>query len=132
MEGDLTDVAARYQGSVRLERLNVDADPEAARRLDVRVTPTLIGYVDDIEVYRATGRQARSDLDAAFAALAAHEAPSGAVPRTDVALRVGAGAVLVVAGVVTGGTWPLILIGGTVAGSALVPVVRRRRAHRSQ
>lgn len=131
MERDLTDVAARYQGSVRFERLDVDADPDGARRLEVRVTPTLIGYVGDEEVYRATGRQARSDLDAAFAALAAHEAPSPGAPRADVWLRAGAGVALVIAGVVAGGTWPLILVGGTVAASAAMPIARRSRAHRS-
>lgn len=129
MDGYRDEVAARFAGTVRFVRVNALDEPEAAERLHVKGTPTFIGHVDGVEVYRATGRQSQARLDALFSALAAGGVPSRHVDHSDAALRAAAGVALVVAGLAVGPAWPLVGIGAIVAATA-IPVPRRIRAGR--
>jgi thiol-disulfide isomerase/thioredoxin len=123
------DVADRFEGAVRFERVNAAIEPEAVEQLRVRGTPTFVGYVDGIEVYRAAGRLSQASLEDLFAGLAAGGTPSRRANHTDAVLRVGAGAALAVAGLALGPAWALVGVGALVAGTA-VPIPRRSRASR--
>jgi hypothetical protein len=131
MEPDIRDVADRYSGSVRFEQVNAAADPDLVRDLGVIGTPALIGYVDGVEVYRATGRRTHPELEALFAELATGATPVSGPTRADLVVRIGAGSALIVAGILIAGAWPLIAVGGAVVVATLVSFVRRNRADRS-
>lgn len=130
MEPDMREVSARYAGTVRFERIDAAADPHAVAGLGVLGTPTLIGYVDGDEVYRATGRRTRPELEAVFDDLAAGAAPRSGPSRSDLVLRFGAGAVLIAVGALVTGAWPLMAVGGAVILATLVPLIGRYRADR--
>ena len=123
------DVAARFEGAVRFERVNAAIEPEAVERLRVRGTPTFIGYVDGVEVLRSAGRQSQAGLEDLFAGLAAGGTPSRRADHTDNVLRAGAGGALALAGFAFGPAWPLVGVGALVAATA-VPIPRRTRAGR--
>ncbi len=127
MEPSLQEVAGRYRGRVRLARLDLSSDPEAASDLEVKGTPTLIGVTDGREVFRVTGRRNLDELDRLFAAVAR---PGSTVPpsssRADVVIRIGVGTALAAAGLATGPVWPLVLVGLLVAGWGAVGLRGRK------
>lgn len=127
MDADLDDVAARFSNTVVFERVDAASDREAAERLGVRGTPTLIGYVDGVEVYRVTGRQSREKLSSLFTALESNRRPHRGSSSVDVLLRGGAGGALVIAGSAMGPAWPLVIIGMGVLASAAPHVIGRLR-----
>lgn len=110
MQPDLDSVAADYSDRVDLEIVNAFDELETTRRLGVKGTPTLIGVRGGEEVFRVVGRRTRSELEALFDAVAAGErAP--AVGYGDLLLRLGAGVVLIGAGLVSGPAWALFGLG---------------------
>ncbi len=113
MRSDLESVAADYSGRVGFELVNAFDELETVRRLGVRGTPTLIGVRAGEELFRVVGRRTRPELEELFEAVATGEkAPaSGGV---DVLLRLGSGIVLAGMGLISGPTWPLIVIGFTI------------------
>lgn len=129
MEDDLLAAADRFDGSVKLERVNAADEPDVVDRLGVMGTPTLIGFSGGAEVYRSTGRASQSELEAVFEALRSGAPPPSGTRRSDLALRFGSGGVLVALGLVTGPSVPLVLVGLGVLSIAAIPYLRRRVGH---
>lgn len=124
MRRDFESVAAAYRGRVRVERLDAS---QGADTLGVRATPTLIGYVGDDEVFRVAGRRTRRELEELFEQLSEGSAAARSWSATDVVVRLGAGTVLAVIGLLAGPAWPLVAIGAAVCASGVWPVVRAGR-----
>jgi thiol-disulfide isomerase/thioredoxin len=118
------DVAAARAGVV-LERVDVSGDG-AAEDLGVLATPTLIGFAGDAEVARVAGRRGRTEIEGFFAAMESGIRPPQ-TSGTEIALRVGAGAMLVVSGMFAGPSWPLIGFGAVVGGYGLLGLRPTRR-----
>ncbi|MCB2223432.1 MAG: thioredoxin family protein [Actinobacteria bacterium] len=113
---------------VTVERFDVTADPQRARNLGVRATPTLIGYDGADETVRVTGGRSRAEMESLFDALRAGSPAASGPSGLDVRLRLLAGIALLGAGVAAGPSWILIGIGAvaTVLGGAGA-LQRRRR-----
>jgi len=88
-------VGARYEGRVRLRRLNVDESRAEARELGVRAVPMLLASHDGREVARVLGRQPRARLIRIFerALRGARARPLGPTPL-DRVLRTAAAVVI--------------------------------------
>ncbi len=129
IEQDLLDVAESHREEVVLQRIDASSDPSRARELGVLGTPSFVGVKDGQEVFRRTGRLSRTDIEDMFAALAT-DAPLEPRRRADESvLAVGAGVVLIVAGVVTGPSLPLVIIGGALMAGGTGLWLRGRRGH---
>lgn len=124
MQADLDAVAARHPD---VALVVVDASTEAAwaREWGVLATPTLLGLRDGEEVFRHAGRRSAAELEELFAGLESGRRPSG-IGRTDTALQLVAGAVLVAVGVATGPAWVLVGVGIALLGMATYRWARRR------
>lgn len=119
-------VAAEHPG-VEIERIDATADLERARSLGVLGTPTLIGFVDGSEVARARGRRGRRELESLFAGLEAGTVPVRAPGSpSEVAVGVGAGALVAGIGVLAGPAWPLVIVGALIVGYGLAGTMRKR------
>ncbi len=94
--------------------LDATTHSETVEALGVKGTPTLIGYANGEEVFRATGRRTGAELEAMFKFVAGAEAVP-TLGKGDEFLRVGAGTVLVALGLLSGPAWPLVGIGALVA-----------------
>jgi hypothetical protein len=108
---------------VALTMINAAEEPEKATALGVRGTPTLIGYSNGEEVFRSTGRRTVTELRQIFDAVA-DGTPPPRVGASDIALRVGSGAVLIAIGFVSGPAWVLIGAGALVAVFGLHSMLR--------
>jgi len=89
-------------------------------------TPSFVGIKGGREVFRRTGRLSRTEIEDMFEALA----DDGHLkPRRDneSALAIAAGVMLVVAGILTGPSLPLAIIGGTMMAGGAGLWLRRRR-----
>ncbi len=105
--------------------LRVDDEPELAERHHVRSVPTLIGLRDGVEVGRLVGSQSVHSIEALFSATSADGGPVVArAPRSLLATRATAGAVLLAAGLVLNAV-PLVLVGAALVGWAVLGLVRR-------
>jgi thioredoxin 1 len=58
----LEEIAAEHGGKVRVVKLNVDDNPDAARRYDVMSIPTLIVFQDGAPVKRMVGAKGKGQL----------------------------------------------------------------------
>ena len=58
------DLAAELAGRVRVAKLNVDENPETARRFDIRSIPTLLLFAGGREVDRIVGAQSKQAIRA--------------------------------------------------------------------
>lgn len=124
MQSDLDAVAADYSDRVDLQLVNAYDGLETVRTLGVKGTPTLIGVRAGEEVFRMIGRRSRSELEALFEVVASGEgAPE--VGNGDLWLRLGAGVVLVGAGLGSGPVWELVLIGVSILTLGVVSWLRR-------
>lgn len=119
------DTAAAASRETRLLVVDVAEDPEAAARLGIRGTPTLIGFRDGMELFRHVGNRGNDELTALFASLVTDSAPRARVGETDAVLRLAAGAGLVIGGVLAGPAWPLVAIGAGVVGYGVITWRRR-------
>jgi len=115
MAPHLETVADEFADTVTLEKVDVAESPEAAARLKVMATPTLIGRSDDQELFRVSGRRTPIELRGLFEAAAAGSAEVS-VGAADRALRVGSGAALAIVGALVGPAWPLVAVGVAIAG----------------
>jgi thioredoxin 1 len=58
----LEEIANEHEGKVRIAKLNVDDNPDAARRFDVMSIPTLIVFQDGKPVKRMVGAKGKGQL----------------------------------------------------------------------
>ena len=58
----LEEIATEHQGSVRVAKLNVDENPDIARRFDVMSIPTLIVFKDGEPAKRLIGAKGKGQL----------------------------------------------------------------------
>jgi len=58
----LEEIATEQKGKVRVAKLNVDDNPNAARRFDVMSIPTLIVFKDGQPVKRMVGAKGKGQL----------------------------------------------------------------------
>jgi thioredoxin 1 len=58
----LEDIAAEYAGKIRIAKLNVDDNPDIARRYGVMSIPTLIVFKDGQEAARLIGAKGKNQL----------------------------------------------------------------------
>jgi len=70
MEPVIEELAASLAGKVRVAKLDVDHNPEAAARLRVLGVPTLIVFKDGREVTRMVGARDKGDLMRALVGVA--------------------------------------------------------------
>lgn len=127
VEPDLLAVAESRQGEVVLQRVDASTDQSRARDLGVLGTPSFVGIKDGREVFRRTGRQSRTEIEDMFEALANDVHLQPRRRDNESVLAVAAGAVLVVAGMLTGPSFPLAIIGGIVMVGGAGLWLRRRR-----
>jgi hypothetical protein len=127
MDPDLDSAAERYVGSVAFERFDATADVDRARAMGTYATPTILGFLDGTEVFRSTGRLGADEIDAVFGALASGQRPDRPRGGQQVLLGVGAGAVLIGAGVFLGPSVGLIVTGGVVVVTTVAASLWTRR-----
>lgn len=118
-------VADQFAGRVDLVMINAEDDLDTVRSLGVKSTPTVIGYRDGREMFRYTGRRSRSELERLFSSVAEGSMPTR-VGMHDLVLRVAAGLAMVAAGIVSGPSIPLIVIGAVLAIFGLATKLVRR------
>ena len=58
----LEEIASEHEGKVRIEKLNVDDNPDVARRYEVMSIPTLIVFRDGQPVKRMIGAKGKGQL----------------------------------------------------------------------
>ena len=58
----LDEIAEEHQGKIRIAKLNVDDNPEIARRFSVMSIPTLIVFRDGEEAARIIGAKGKGQL----------------------------------------------------------------------
>ncbi|MEY2590797.1 MAG: thioredoxin 1, partial [Acidimicrobiaceae bacterium] len=58
----LEEIAVEQVGKVRIAKLNVDDNPDAARRFEVMSIPTLIVFRDGLPVKRMIGAKGKGQL----------------------------------------------------------------------
>ncbi len=60
----LEEIAQEYEGEIDVVKIDIDANPDLAKRMTVRGIPLLVMFKDGTEQARATGGMSRSRLDA--------------------------------------------------------------------
>ncbi len=70
MEPVIEELAASLAGKVRVAKLNIDGNPEAAARLRILGVPTLILFKDGREVTRMVGARDKGELMRALVGVA--------------------------------------------------------------
>ena len=58
----LEEIATEHSGKVKVAKLNVDEDPDLARRFDVMSIPTLIVFKDGVVAKRMVGAKGKGQL----------------------------------------------------------------------
>ncbi len=58
----LAEIATEYAGKITIAKLNVDDNPNAARRFDVMSIPTLIVFKDGVPAKRLVGAKGKGAL----------------------------------------------------------------------
>jgi len=109
-----------YDGRVDVWRVNADEQPELVRGLGVIGIPTMVAFSAGREIMRKVGAGSEGDLRAVFEAALSGEAPvRRGVSPGDRALRLAAGAAIVVLGWSTGPSIVLLGVGGVVLFTAV-------------
>lgn len=127
VEPDVLAVAESHRRDVVLERVDASTDRSRVSELGVLGTPSFVGIKHGRVVFRRTGRLSRTEIEDMFDALAndVHLKPRGR--HDESVLAIAAGAVLVVAGMLTGPSLPLAISGGTLMAGGAGLWLRRRR-----
>ena len=121
MQPDLDAVAGSHLDIVDLVVVDATREPERVAALHVRGTPTLIAMKDGVEIARFTGRRSRKELNELFAAVAAGDTSEvSSTSRSDRLIWGAGGGMLLVAGLLAGPSWALILMGAGLAGYTLI------------
>ncbi len=58
----LEEIASEHEGRIRIAKLNVDDNPDTARRFDVMSIPTLLVFQDGNAVKRLVGAKGKGQL----------------------------------------------------------------------
>jgi thioredoxin 1 len=58
----LAEIASEHEGKLQIAKLNVDDNPDTARRYDVMSIPTLLVFQDGTPVKRLVGAKAKGQL----------------------------------------------------------------------
>ena len=58
----LEDIAKEHEGRIQIAKLNVDDNPDTARRFDVMSIPTLLVFKDGKQVKRLVGAKGKGQL----------------------------------------------------------------------
>jgi thioredoxin 1 len=58
----LDEIASEHAGKVRIAKLNIDDNPDAARRFDVMSIPTLILFKDGVPQKKLIGAKGKGQL----------------------------------------------------------------------
>ena len=118
MKPDL-DAVADQHAQVDLVVLDATRELERVASLNVKGTPTLIAVKDGMELARFTGRRSRAELTELFAAVAGGDPSTiSRTSRSDRAVWATAGAVLALAGLLSGPAWALVVGGGALGAFA--------------
>lgn len=62
LEPHVKAIAAEYEGKLRVAKLNIDENPEIARRFGVMSIPTLLLFIDGAEKERLIGAQPKASI----------------------------------------------------------------------
>jgi thioredoxin len=119
MDPILKKTEQKYQGKIKVLKINSDESPELIRKLDVMSIPTLMGYQNGTAVFRKIGVQRPAEVDRLFASLVGEQQERRGLSGMDRVLRVGLGFALIVAGIITGLHYWLIGLGGLALFSAV-------------
>jgi thiol-disulfide isomerase/thioredoxin len=68
MEPAFEKSSKKFEGKVRVFKINIDEAPEVGKACKILSIPSLIGYLDGKEVVRVAGMQSEERLDALFSA----------------------------------------------------------------
>lgn len=111
----LEKLAQEYEGQVEFLPLDADESGDVLKQFHVLGIPTVLAVHNGKEIGRITGAKSEASYRAMFEALAAGETAVH-IPLTpfERSLRLGAGALLAIIGLITQ-TWFLVGIGGIVA-----------------
>jgi len=110
----LEKLAREYEDEVEFMPVNADQARELVEQFRVFGIPTVIALQNGEEVGRVTGAQTEENYRTMFASLAAGEEVEVPMLPFDRLLRLGAGAALIIIGIVTQ-TWIVAGIGGLIA-----------------
>lgn len=92
----LADLEIAYTGRVDVWKIDVDAEPEVAAALGVRVIPTLVAFHGEREVTRTVGAASRRRLRSLFEQAVTGVAVTRTMEPRDRATRAAAGAALAI------------------------------------
>ena len=98
---------------VQLRKVDASVERDEILRLGVKGTPTLVAFKDGEETGRATGARTADEL-ATFFASTENGARVAKMSGQDRLIRGGAGAALVVLGIVKSVSWPLLILGAVL------------------
>lgn len=110
----LEELAREFADQVDFIPINANDSRELVRRLRILGIPTVLAFQNGVEAGRITGAQKESDYRAVFEALARGSVIKVPLWSFDRMLRLGAGLLLVGAGISTS-SWLLISLGGLLA-----------------
>jgi thioredoxin len=110
----LEKLAQEYGGRVAFIPVDADTSREVLQQYRVIGIPTVLTLRGGKEVGRVTGARNETDYRAMFHALAEDRQVKNSLSSFDRMLRLGAGMMLVIAGISTG-SWLAAIIGGIVA-----------------
>lgn len=109
-----------YSGRVELWRINADESSELLNSLKIFGIPTLIAYKQSVELFRKTGSQNIENLLAIFEAAFCGEKPvKMGLSASDRLIRMSAGTILVVVGVINFIQWLPLTAGLIILFSAV-------------
>lgn len=111
---------SEFAGRVDVWKINADEQPEVVRGLGVIGVPTMVAFSAGKEVMRKVGAGSEGDLRAVFEAALSGQAPARrGIALGDRVLRLAAAAAIIVLGLSTGPSIPLLVVGGVVLFSAV-------------
>lgn len=120
MDPLLSQTKQKFSGQVNVIKMNADENPEVMKKLGIYSIPTMIAYVDGVQVYRKAGMQPINALENLFKQLAegSPKISSPNLTARDRVIRLVLGTGLLGAGFYFGKIWVLIGLGVVVVFSA--------------
>lgn len=123
-------LADQHQGKVRVVEVDATSQPDVARDLKVKATPTLIAMTNGAEVSRHVGSGAESDIRRLFTAAEDGQAKTThRISSGERRIRLLAATITGAIGVVSG-TWWLLGLAAALLGAAVYDLSRAQQARR--